>query len=192
MPMPLPQPLAVLAVGDPDSELDEEARNAIAESILHSLQNDPSAQEAWELARMASGDEAEERTVLDLTIDDIRGFCRDIFQAVQEGKLPDPRQMQPSLPFGMEETDQELFQEIAKEIPKRLVEGDFLDSHDRPEADFYVLLTSMLHHAAGVIESDGPEKAILARASLIAMKMFVATVRQRRDPRNFGPADADS
>jgi hypothetical protein len=182
-----PPTVLMIMIGDPESGFDEEQRSAAVTTLLYHFQNDPSAIEAFEVQRHASGTD-DEATVHDLTEGWVRERCDELFQAVLAGRVPDPRILfMGRLPeISLTEDEQALFNLLAAEMPKRLVADHFLhrepDGTQKAEADFYVLLVGLLTNIAAGLKSGGRviDASLAEQTAVIAMKLFALHVREAR------------
>jgi len=185
----LPIPVAAMLVGNPDSELTEEARDQMAESMLLHMQDDMQAMAQWEIYR-AEANTDDERTVQDLTVADVREICENLFRAVHAGHLPDPmggQVVHGALPEGeLTELDAELFNQIALGVSERLVESHFLsldaDGDPSVEPDFYVMLAGSLMNVAQNLKAMGclAEGLQVDETIRIMMQMFALHLQVNR------------
>lgn len=182
--------LVVMAVGDPESALDEATRDLLAEAMLEAMKGDPSSAEQWEIMRNEVGSD-DERTVYDLTTADIREFCEKIYAAVDAGLMPNPftelsSQMTASdsewLP-DFEPTAQEVARvdELGERLPGRFAQIGLAGADDTATPDFFVALASMCSSARDSLEQIGcsSEAQIMEAATGVAMRMFLFDSRNR-------------
>jgi hypothetical protein len=191
-PLDVPLPVLAVAVGDPDSGLNDIGRHMAVLAILEALQNDEDAAAGWELLRHQGGIDAE-GTIQDLTADQILLMCVQFYELVERGIFPDPREeigeVVAVLPIiELDETEQELFNEIAATTFDRLKAQHYIhptsDGSMEAEADLYVLLTGILTNCSDMLrQNDYEEDAdVLDAASAIALKLFASHVREHRTP----------
>lgn len=160
--------LACMAVGDPDSNLDEAAKNMVAASMLQNMQEDPEAAEQWELVRHQMNAD-DERTVHDFTVADVRHMCELIFQAIEAGAIPNP----------LSEIEETLSGVLGLGAPAHT---NWLPDHEpnKAEQDKWAgLADNMLDRlfAAGIL---GPDHDVRADA-YVAVHMLVTATAQRLD-----------
>lgn len=187
----VPLPLLAMAIGDPDSGLDEMGRNLAASSILKQLQADTAAAEAWELMRFQDN-LPDERTLQDLSVSDVRRMCSEFYDNVQNGLMPDPASMiivdGDSTGVDLDEQEQELFNSIAESTSERLRQVHYVHPStdgsglDEADADLYVLLVGLLTNSAEQLRNGGFEDdaQLLDAASIVALRLFSTHVRMTR------------
>lgn len=169
----------LLRLGDPACPWSLEERYIAAGHILTDWQENPTMSGMYEKMRHAYGVE-DERTVHDLSADDVFEVAEQVWTAVADGRINDPRVLlSDSVELAHDRTD--LFNSIADGMPARLIDGGFVITavEGAPSAlpDLWVLAAGTCSNAADYLANIHPEDAqTLREAEAVFLRLFDFTL----------------